>query len=175
MSLSLLIPPASEPVSLDALKAHLRVDTTTEDTLIASLGVAARQTIEARLGIAFINQRWRLALTPPLGQCVDLPIGPVSGIDELTDSSGIVAPTLYLAKLGRHGQVTLGAGIEGNVSIEFTVGYADAASVPEDLKLAVKILTAHYFENREAAGTDRFFAPPQGLETLLNPWRRVRI
>ena len=59
--------------------------------------------------------------------------------------------------------------------IDFTAGYADAAAVPEPMKLAVKALAAHWYENREEAGVDRFHTSPQSLNALMAPWRRVRV
>ena len=50
--------PAVEPVSLAEAKAHLRVTSTSEDLLIASLITAARVHLEVMLSCAFITQSW---------------------------------------------------------------------------------------------------------------------
>ena len=46
-SLTTLTEPVNEPVTLVEAKAYLRVDTTDEDTLIATLITAARQWVES--------------------------------------------------------------------------------------------------------------------------------
>jgi len=58
-SSSLASPPAIEPVTLDELKAHCRVDTTADDALLTALIVAARQWAEHYTGRAFISQTWQ--------------------------------------------------------------------------------------------------------------------
>ena len=54
--------PASEPITTDEAKAHLRVDLTDDDALIASLIAAARQHCEAVLSRSFIDTTWELSL-----------------------------------------------------------------------------------------------------------------
>jgi len=46
MGLKMTTPPPAEPVSLDELKAHLRVDTADEDDLIDAVNAAAREWVE---------------------------------------------------------------------------------------------------------------------------------
>jgi uncharacterized phiE125 gp8 family phage protein len=38
------------------------------------------------------------------------------------------------------------------VRVTFVAGYGLAAAVPDALKAAIKLLTSHWYENREAAG-----------------------
>jgi uncharacterized phiE125 gp8 family phage protein len=61
MRLTLITPPASEPVLLADAKNHLRVDTdqTADDSLITMLIAAARRYAESYTGRAFITQTWR--------------------------------------------------------------------------------------------------------------------
>ncbi len=67
-----------------------------------------------------------------------------------------------------------------SVVISFTAGYGDEAKdVPEPLRLAVKLLAAHYFNNREAVivagGTLTVQELPLGIQQLITPymlWRR---
>ncbi len=61
-SFSLVEPPACEPVTLAEAKAHARIDTDTEDALISTLIMAARQWAEKYTGRAFITQTWCLAI-----------------------------------------------------------------------------------------------------------------
>ena len=56
--------PIAEPVSLDQLKQQCVVDSsfTDDDTLIAALGIAARQYAEKYTRRSFFNQSWQLTL-----------------------------------------------------------------------------------------------------------------
>ena len=55
MPLILASGPSAEPISLAEAKAHCRVDGDVEDTLIASLVLAARLHIERCLDVALIR------------------------------------------------------------------------------------------------------------------------
>ena len=55
MSLTLVSPPAAEPVTLAEAKSHLKLDTSDEDTLIASLITAARARAEWHTGRALVE------------------------------------------------------------------------------------------------------------------------
>src|SRR6185295_16059621 len=62
MGLKRTIDAATEPVSLVEAKAHLRVTSATDDTLIGTLITTARQLCEQYTGIAFISQTWEFNL-----------------------------------------------------------------------------------------------------------------
>lgn len=61
------------------------------------------------------------------------------------------------------------------VAIEFDAGWADALSVPEQVKQAVKMLAAHWYENREPVtiGTNSF-PLPLAVDSLLATYRDLR-
>ena len=60
--LTLVTAPASEPVSLTEAKAHLRLDSADDDSLITALIRSARETAEAHMRRALVSQTWRLSL-----------------------------------------------------------------------------------------------------------------
>ena len=62
MPLQLLQEPVAEPVSLIEAKAHLRVDITDDDALIAALITTARMYAETLTRRALIAQAWKLVL-----------------------------------------------------------------------------------------------------------------
>ena len=62
MTLVVTTQPASEPVTLDETKTHLRVTDTSEDTLIGGLITAAREYAELVTGRAFITRAYTLTL-----------------------------------------------------------------------------------------------------------------
>lgn len=55
-------PPATEPVSLQEVKAQLVVDGTADDALLSSFITESRHEIEEVTGLALITQSWRLSL-----------------------------------------------------------------------------------------------------------------
>jgi uncharacterized phiE125 gp8 family phage protein len=186
MSLTLLSPPASEPVTLSEFKEHLRVTEADEDALIAGVLVAAVRAVEARAGLALLLQQWRLTLDAVPDETVFLPIAPAASVDAVTvtDAAGVpqaVDAAAYEFAPGAPGRLRVAApwprpGVKlDGVAVDFTAGYADAASVPEPLKQAVKQLGAHFFETREAALEARLYSAPQSVDALLAPFRRVRL
>jgi uncharacterized phiE125 gp8 family phage protein len=186
MSLTQISPPSAEPITLSELKDHLRITDANEDALINGALVAAVRAVEARASLALLAQQWRLTLDAAPGETVILPLSPVASIDAVSviDAAGapqVLAPALYETAAGSPGRLrpaapwpNPGPRLDG-VRIDFTVGYADAASTPEPLKQAVKILAAHLFEAREAASEDRLFSVPQSVDALIAPYREVRL
>jgi len=178
MSLTLISPPAAEPVSLADLKEHLKISGNAEDALLAGLLVAARQTIEARFQIAVMPQGWRLTLDAAPDAPIVLPLSPVLSVDAVgVERNGVtesLPPAAYDYQTGNVGRVRVNAPAApdglGGVVIAFTAGWADAAAVPEAMKLAIRILAAHLYENREGEP-----AGPIALNAILAPYRQVRL
>lgn len=175
MSLILIVPPTEEPVSLAELKEHIKIDGAAEDGALSGYLLAARRMIEARYNLAIVAQGWRLTLGA--APCdVALPLSPALSVD----SVGIVragvtetlSPSAYEAVLGARPRVRLKAAYpDAGLVIAFTAGWPDAGAVPEELKLAVKTLAAHFYERREGEAGDG--AP--GVVRILSAYRQVRL
>jgi uncharacterized phiE125 gp8 family phage protein len=181
MSLTLIAPPAAEPVSVAELKSHLKVDGSAEDALIAGYILAARQAVESRFGVAIIQQGWRLALDAAPKGVLILPLAPVIAIDSVgVKRAGVIealSPDAYEAEAGATGRLRLKGcavtgGRLGGIVIAFTAGWPDVASVPGELKYAIRTLAAHYYENRENGPDPRGAA---AIAALLAPYRQVRL
>lgn len=180
--------PAVEPVTLGEMKAYLRVDDDdgAQDELIAGLVKAARLMIEAASRRILIEQHWRVVLDRwPADGTLLLPLSPLIAVDGITvaDASGhvqdvppdafeadnlsdpprVVADDVPLPGKPRHG-----------LSIALRAGYGAAPeAVPATLKLAIRILVAHWFENRgDVIGEP--IMPPEAL-ALVAPFQRVRL
>ena len=181
MSLSLLSPAAAEPVTLDEVKLHLRVTGTAEDAFISGIVAAAVRAVEARGGLALMTQAWRLTLDAPPDETLVLPIAPVASVDRVTVSAATVDASAYEVASGSPGRLRVAApwpapaNAIGDVSIEFTVGYANVDDVPAPLKQAVMMLAAHFYENRESAGEARVYTVPRSVDALIAPYREFRL
>lgn len=162
---TLIAGPGEEPVSLAEAKAWCRIDASDEDALVSALIAAARLQIETDTGRALVTQSWRLALDCPRGRLVRLPVVPVAEIVAATVDGDAIDVTLQgdAALLPGEGYRTL--------SIDYTAGYGGASDVPADLKQAVLVLAAYWYENRDLASADM----PVGLGRLLAPYRRVAL
>lgn len=182
--------PAVEPVSLVEAKLHLRVDSDDDDLVIESLVKAAREHVEELTGRKLITQTWKYYRDGfPEGAELPLPFAPVSAVSSVkyTDADGTQSTwssSEYLADTKSvPARVVLKddydwpdptAGLrEANaVEVAFVVGYgATPESVPEGLRLAVKMLAAHFYENREAVQQKDLSELPLGLKALIAQYR----
>lgn len=191
MGLKLLSGPVSEPVSIDEVKAHLRVDGTSEDALIASLLLTSRLHIETALGLALMTQQWQLVMdTWTAGAIVKLGIAPVQSIIEIRtfDADGIAtvvpATSYVLEATGRPARIVakdqgwpMPGRKAGGIQIDFVAGFGGVANaVPSPIRQALLLLVTHWYEHRDpieigAPAT----AVPQAVSHLLHPYRPVRV
>lgn len=191
MALVLRSGPLAEPVSVEEVKAHLRIDGGAEDALIASLILTSRLHIEAALGLALITQGWRLVLDAwPQNGIVAVPLSPVQSVSEIRVRDGAGAPVIAdpeaysLETTGRPQRIVeMGAGLPrpgrrvAGIEIDLVAGYgAAAADVPAPIRQALMLLIAHWYEHRdpfEIGATQT--TVPGAVSRLLQPYRPVRL
>lgn len=164
--LTLLTPPAAEPLELAEAKVHLRVDHTADDDDIQDLIVAARELVEEQCGQSLLTQTWQLALDrfPPWQ--LYLLRGPVQSVTSIVyqDYQGVtqtVGASTYRVSLAEGLVEPVWAGywppiqiVAGGVVVTFLAGYGPApGDVPRRAKQAIKLLVGHWWRNREAVGT----------------------
>ncbi len=185
MALVLKTAPSVEPVTAAEAKAHARVDITDDDTLITALIVAARRWCEQFTRRAFITQTWELYLDgfPTEFRLPYPPLQSITKIDytDLDGATQTLATTEYTVdaksepgRVVEAWQKTWPAtrDVPNAVIAEFKAGYGDAAaSVPEQAKLAIKMLVAHLYENRESTAPAMIHSVPMATEHLLWPLR----
>lgn len=187
MSAILLTPPAIEPVPLAAMKLFLRVAHDDDDDVIAALIAAARVHVEAQTRIALIEQTWRLTrdVWPASGWLPVLPVPLIAvaairvfdadGAPHLLDADDFAIDTvsapavLAFARGAPQAPGKLAAGIE----IDIRSGYGDAAEdVPAPLRQAIRMLVAHWYENRGViAASGEVAAMPGSVSSLIAPFR----
>lgn len=193
MNIRVKTPPAFEPLTLEEVKLHCRLDETdvTEDSLIADLILAAREHAEARINRALLTQTIQLVLDAWPSGAIELPRPPVQSISSITytDYLGAAAvvdtSTYYLDDENepalialKYGQAWPSATLRssGAVVIEYVAGYGDESTdVPQSILQAMLLLVGYWYETREAAGDTRFAAgtkqAPFAVDALLGPYK----
>jgi uncharacterized phiE125 gp8 family phage protein len=185
-----VVAPTGEPVTLVEMKSHLRVDTSADDTYITALITAVRMFIEDLGGITLMPTTWEFALREFPSYAIELPRPPVvavssvkytpyGGSEQTVNSANyavdiLSAPArILLTKTGTWPSDELTT-VNG-VKVRYTAGYADAASVPDVLKHAIKLLAGHWYENREEVITGTIITSiPLGIYALIQPHRVMR-
>ena len=182
------VAPAVPAVTLAGAKAHLRVEFSEDDSLIAGLVEAATAMVEGPggIGVALVTQTWRLDLDGYLPLPLELPLGPVQAVTGITyvDQDGqeqTLDPALYDAFTGsRPARIdkAFGAALPAvrrqlsAVKVTFTVGYGDtAASVPADLRAAMLLIVGHLYHKREAVDRSGLAELPMGVAAILERHR----
>lgn len=185
--------PEAPVVTVADMKAHLRIDTDDEDTLIGDYITAATDMVDAEfgeLGRALITQRWQLTMPKfPADGHVDLPIPPVQQVFSITyyDTDNVqqtLSTDVYRLTLNTDmAYLDLVAGQTwpatydraDAVAIQYDTGFGDAGTdVPEGIRQAIRMMVAHWYEHREAATEARLMDTPIGIRSLLMKYRVTR-
>jgi uncharacterized phiE125 gp8 family phage protein len=193
MALILITPPDIEPVTLTEAKTHLRVDISTDDTLISTYIAVARDYVErtCRPRLALLTQTWRYISDEwPESDTIELRPYPLQSVVSITytNSAGVTATfpsASYLVDTSSEpGRVRLKAAASwpsttlqeiNGLAIEFDAGFGDAGSdVPTPLRQAILMLVGHWYENREPMLTTGVFGSQLefAVKALVAPWRR---
>lgn len=179
--------PASEPVTLAEIKAQVIASEDDDDDLLLRLGAVARDYVERSSGLLLITRSMRYSLTGPAGRArVALPFAPVSEVTAITYLDAdlaeqtldpadfrLVADRYRAELLPKPGQAWPVTSREpAALSITCAAGFANAAAVPQNLRHAIFLLTAHYYRHREAVLAGSAVEIPLGVEALIAIDRR---
>lgn len=119
---------------------------------------------------------------------VQLPKGPVMSVENVKvyapdDTETTLQNTVY--RLSAGGRVVLRQNQQwptrlrpfDGCSIEYKTGHASAAVVPRDIRQAISMLVAHWYENREVINLDNVTATPVpfGPAAIFAKRRQVRL
>lgn len=192
MPLILDTAPATDPVTLAEVKAHIRVDHTDEDASVADMIRAASHRFDGRdgsLGLCLITQSWTLTLDAFTAE-IAIPLPPCQSIDAITyvDPDGATqtldAGAYQVFGLGsadgakvRPAYGTSWPAIRNQpdaVAITFTAGFGDnPGDIPEPIRTAIKMRVGHLYENRESVviGTGYNTETPDGPEDFVRNYR----
>ena len=181
MPSTLITPPASEPLTLYEIKAHLRLDSGDEDSLLTRLISSARQYVENATRRALVTQAWRAFLDRwPTRRRVLLPVAPVQAVTEIrvfdnTGAASIVASSNYKLDASRTPAALIvqpamlaPTARANGIEIDMNCGYGAPSDVPLPLREAILRLAAFWYEYRldmqnglgaAASVTDALIAP----------------
>ena len=187
----LLTPPATEPISLEDAKRHLRIEDSVseDDALVTVLIEAVRLWAETFTGRAFITQVWERKLDGFCGR-IELPKPPVTAVTaiEYVDTDGVTQtldPSLYRVSLPTgpwaqpaciepaYGQTWPSTrSVSDAVTVRYTCGYGTSEDVPGNIIAAMKLRLGTLYEQREGVIVGSIATPlPQGDEYLLWPFK----
>lgn len=187
-ALSRIVEPSAEPFTLAVAKAHLRVLTGDEDTVIRDFLKAAREDFEDSTGRILMTQTWEQyldwfpneinLLRAPVQSVVSIKYIDTEGATQTLASSEYVLdaksePARIVEAFGKSWPTTRDT--VNAVIINFLAGYTSAALVPRTAKQALKLMLAHSFEHRESVVMGGAPVPlPDGVPALLAknrvPW-----
>lgn len=158
--LTIITPPAVEPVDFEGLRDHMSVTGSEHRDVIVALGIAGREYVEGVTRRTYVNTTYEVSFDEWCD--FTLPRGPVSSVSSVkyTDANGTeqtLPTTAYKVDI-KYGAATVRLlntyttdDIPNAIRIRFVAGMgADATNVPEGVKLLIKTWTAAQFENREA-------------------------
>ncbi|MBL4869163.1 MAG: phage head-tail connector protein [Pseudomonadales bacterium] len=183
MPLTLVTPPASEPMLLGEVKSDLRIDDDDNDLFLEGLIVVARDFAESETNRALISQTWDLN-----GDCfvpeVMLPKPGLISVDSISyvDADRIVqvldSSVYQVDAVSLPGRIRPAFDQQwpttrkqmNAVTIRFTCGYGSRLQVPRGIKKAMVLLIGHYFKNREETTDKKQYTLPNGVSALLGPY-----
>jgi uncharacterized phiE125 gp8 family phage protein len=180
------VAPAAPVVTLDAVKQHLRVDFSDDDTIIQALIDAAVDHLDGWTGIlgrALVNQTWRQDFCR-FSNCMRLPLTPFGSVVSVTyfDGSNLektLDDTIYVVLSDARGPyLTLKPdqscpgtfGRDDAVRVTFVAGFgADGSTVPAALQTAIIVLVKMNYDASSRDILETVF------DALVTPYRRVGV
>ncbi len=159
----LVAAPTDHVVTLDDMKAHLRVTHDEEDLLISSLIDAATAHLDGWRGVlgrCIMSQQW--AVDYPGAGCWRLPFPDVINV-----AASVGTATVTHDSLGSI--VTLSEAAAVTMTVQMPPDL-----LPE-IQTVMKFLVGHWFDQRNAASDRVMTTVPMAVDALLAPIRWVKI
>ena len=193
---TLVTAPSVEPLTLAEAKLYLRVDSTSENSLITGMIVAARQYVETYTRRALTTQTWdfRYAALMETRRPLIVPRAPLQSVTSVTylDDDGATQTfssadynvRVFAGPTACRGYVELDEDISLPslftdallpVTVRAVCGYGAAATVPDGLKMAMYLLLGDLFEQRQETMTSTSSWTKTTTERLMGPYRLLEV
>lgn len=178
--------PGAYPVSLTDMQKHSRIDADDDDASLGAYIAAATRHVENLAGQRLITQTWTQSFSG-LADRLYLDVAPVSAITGITyydadNASQTLTSSLYRLQKAREGvYVEQDSGSTypdtyvraDAVTVTMTAGYGAAGSAtPQELRQAIMLIAAQWYEMREDAMPMESRPIPNGALALIAPQRR---
>jgi len=194
LKVSQITPPAIEPISAEALAAHLNLPDDHDDItngVLSGLISAARGLAEAITRRALMEQTWEYCLKEwPRYDNIILPFGKLKSVASVKykSSAGVVvtleADTDYIVETNgdSNGEILTPYGEpwpseslyhSNPIVIRFVCGWPSQSAVPGAIQAAIKMLCTDMYENRGEAMASNT-VENKTAEALLRSWRLWR-
>ena len=190
--LQLVTSATGEPIELDEVKTHLRLEIghTDEDDYLNGLISAARSKVEDITNLKLMPQTWKVHydnwstqdyMTIPMGPLTSMPSTGIVYTMSTGNSTTFSSTKWSYSTVERKPRVILEYGKSwpsdtlgtiDPVSFECKVGYGGSSAVPKRIKQAMYMFISHWYENREpyliAQSVDTI---PDTINALLSDYR----
>lgn len=173
---------ASEVVTLEEAKAHLRVSHGDDDHYISTLINAAVEFASVASGRVLGEREYEVLFDGfPAGRLV-IPVAPLQSIDavEYLDHQGVAQPystyRVFGVNVASYGYILPESGFDWpatngepeSVTVSLTAGSND---IPRAVRHAILLLISTWYELRESVSADDFKEIPFSVSALLLPHR----
>ena len=180
--------PTTEPVSLAEARAHLRLDTTDMDAMLAGYVIAARQYATNYTRNVFLTGTWDVTFDYGWPSRIDFPYTPVQEVMQVsyTDLNNVVqtlSPTEYLLRGASEDSLPYVVPAHGvtwpevlsipeTIRVRFVAGYGtNPGDVPEAIRTAILLHTELLYDRDS---TSRALLE-SARDALLDPYRVMRL
>ena len=184
-SLTLTTAATEYPLLLEEVKESLRVTTDDENAYIQALIAAATGYAQQATARQLVSATWTMGLDY-FSETIYVPRPPLRSVTSIQylDSAGdsqTLSSSLYrvdTASLPGRIEPAYGQSWPSTretiaaVTVVFVAGYGAAASVPNEIKLAIRLLVGHWYEHREPVAVGNIVSDiPMSVESLLSHHR----
>lgn len=184
--LTVITPPATEPITLNEMKLHSRIDGNDDDALIEGLISAARMQIEQMASHRLITQTLALSIDDFPDSGILYLEGPVQSVSSIQyyDLDGELqtwSNELYQVDITANPARVMPAYDEdwpdylddyNSIVVTYVAGCGNANEVPAILKQALKMLVGHWYNQRETVGEVQGYETPYAVDNIVKMFSR---